>query len=311
MEKIGKYVLVGPPMVGGYGRVFKAMIPGEPGYYAIKVPKRAGNAAHVKALKDEARALGRIEHPNVIQLVDVQLEGDLPYIVMNFLEKGSLSGYLNPKLEPELVALLLMQVGSGLKAYHESGGFHRDIKPDNILLGMEGDWQFVLADASLAKVPEDGEPSTRGVIGTPGYIDPWVQAGFYDALADIYSLGVTAAVALTGMSPEQIAPNGLLQFQTLLGKLPQKRVSEPLAKLVRAMTRKERNLRPNAKLVCDFCRALLEDQPLPALPTLKAKPKQLLPVPRVETGNDLAGVLVAGGIVALIIVGIAALLGDD
>ena len=311
MEKIGKYVLIGPPMVGGYGRVFKAMVPGDKGYYAVKVPKRTGNAAHVKALKDEARALSRIEHPNVIRLVEVQLEGDLPYIVMNFLEKGSLAGYLNPKLEPELVALLLMQVGSGLKAYHESGGFHRDIKPDNILLGLEGDWQFVLADASLAKVPEDGDPSTRGVIGTPGYVDPWVQAGFYDGIADIYSLGVTAAVALTGLSPERVTSSGSVGYKSLLDQLPQKRVSGPLAKLVQAMTRKERNLRPNARLVCDFCRALLEGKPVPALPALKPRPKPMLPVPHVQTGNDLAGVLVTGGIVALIIVGIAALLGNE
>jgi serine/threonine protein kinase len=303
MTMIGKYTLLGDPMVGGLGRVFKAVIPGESKYYAIKFPKDQNNPFHCKALRDEARALARIEHPNIVRMVDSNFDGDLIYIVMDFMHKGSLSKYLNEPLAPELVALMLIQVGDALAAYHNTGGFHRDIKPDNILLGMEGEWQFMLSDASLAKVPIEGIPSTRHVGGTPGYIDPWVQACFYDAAADIYSLGISAAVALTSSSPKDVVHQGQIETGHLLAQLPETSIHTNLIKLVAAMTKQERKLRPTATIVSQYAQAVLAGGTLPELPDDRPAQQQ----PNAQS-QDLAEALLIGGVVAFAVVALVGLL---
>ena len=160
-------------------------------------------AAAMKQMRTEAASLARVKHPRVVRFIDFGFDPRWPFLVTEYVE-GSTMGELirgNP-LPAEWAVYLISQVVDGLGAVWRAGLVHRDIKPDNVLIGPNGVAKLI--DFGLAKTFQaPGTPGTSEVAGTAAYLAPEQarDASVVDPRADIYSLGVTFYEALTGKLP--------------------------------------------------------------------------------------------------------------
>lgn len=161
----------------------------------------------------EARAAARISHPNVVAVFDIGEHRGVPYIVMERLPGGTLAQELaDGTLTQARACAVVLEVLSALEAAHRLGVLHRDIKPSNILRGPDG--HAKVADFGIAKIAEDPDPGTTGVLfGTAAYLAPERLAGEPATPAtDLYSVGVVLFEALAGRPPFRAdTPLGLVQ----------------------------------------------------------------------------------------------------
>jgi hypothetical protein len=193
------------------GTVYRAHDPELNRVVALKLPRFDGpaevRALAVKRFLREARVAARVRHPHLCAIHDLGEHDGQPYLVMDYVEGGSLARRLKDTgrfEDPRQAAELARQVAEALAALHEHGIVHRDLKPGNILLDAAG--RALLTDFGLARPADPGEPLTaeHAVIGTPGYMAPEQAAGEGDGVgpgADVYSLGVVLYQMLTGRPP--------------------------------------------------------------------------------------------------------------
>jgi predicted Ser/Thr protein kinase len=161
-------------------------------------------------LTKEARFAARINHQNVVRVYDATHTTRITYIVMEFIDGGSLADAvaLRGSIPVDQVARIGIEVAAGLKAGLDEGIIHRDIKPSNVLRSRGGIWKIV--DLGLARPNYDPEAPRIGgkvmVVGTPGYMAPEqvVDSSTVDFRADIYALGVTLYEAATAKPPYPI-----------------------------------------------------------------------------------------------------------
>jgi tetratricopeptide (TPR) repeat protein len=171
---------------------------------AVKILKRrvCGDSEHCKRFLSEARACGRIKHPNVVDIYDAGMHGDEPYIVMELLEGHSLEGMLADGEEIVLPRALeiIEEAARGVAAAHEAGVIHRDLKPGNIFVSDEG---VKVLDFGISRQPEGGETKPGQILGTPFYMAPEQiqRPDQVDARTDVYALGVVLFELLTGEPP--------------------------------------------------------------------------------------------------------------
>lgn len=147
----------------------------------------------------EARAAAKISHPNIIAIYDISATEGKSYIAMEYVEGSSLSRYIDKKgpLPAREAVNIVGQACAALAAIHEAGIVHRDIKPDNILLGKGG--IVKLTDFGLAKANDHRLTRTGTAMGTPSYMAPEQVLGKEaDARSDIYSMGLVLHETLTG-----------------------------------------------------------------------------------------------------------------
>ncbi len=204
---IGNYQLRTPLGSGGMGTVYKAYDSTLQRFVAVKLMKKelAANPQFVEDFTREARAAAALNHPNIAQILSFGKADKQYYLVMELLEGGSLDHMIETrKRVPEQETLEIgIQVASALRAAHQRGVVHRDIKPDNILFNTEGHAKVV--DFGLARFAgEEKEKKTEedGIWGTPYYIAPEKVAGEpEDFRSDIYSLGGSMFHALAGRAP--------------------------------------------------------------------------------------------------------------
>ncbi|WP_239014932.1 serine/threonine-protein kinase [Archangium violaceum] len=207
---LGHYRLVQMLGSGGMGTVYLAeqIIIGA--RVAVKVlhPDMAQDTRLRSRFYAEARTVNLIGHPNIVRIFDINESKDgIHYFVMEYLEGTPLSRLPRP-VEPGLLAWLLVQACDALEAVHRSGVVHRDLKPDNLLM-MERPGELPtlkVLDFGVAKALHDTanpEQTMAGqVFGTPAYMAPEQWAGQHvDGRADVYSLGVTGYLLLTGQLP--------------------------------------------------------------------------------------------------------------
>jgi|GEM_PF-1160494 len=162
--------------------------------------------AAMRQLRTEAAALARIKHPRVVRFIDFGFDPRWPYLITEFVEGRSLGDLLRTggALPVDWTVYLLSQTVDGLGAVWRAGLVHRDIKPDNMLIGPNG--VVKLIDFGLAKAPvlqiAAGQTGPE-LAGTAAYLAPEqaMDAAVVDLRADIYSLGVTFYEALTGRLP--------------------------------------------------------------------------------------------------------------
>lgn len=151
----------------------------------------------------EARAAGRISHPNVVVVHDVIEEDGRPWIVMQLVRARSLGEVLREHgpLIPERVASIGLQVLDALRTAHAAGVLHRDVKPENVLLS--GDNRVVLTDFGIATMPEETGLTMTGVVtGTPAFLPPERLNGEpATPQSDLWSLGATLYAAVEGRPP--------------------------------------------------------------------------------------------------------------
>lgn len=161
-----------------------------------------------KRLMREARALAVVRHPRVVEVLDGGVLGDgTPYIVMENLEGRTLGGKLitRERLSKETTVAVMLELCDGLKAVHEAGVVHRDVKPDNVLVvrDREGAEHVKLIDFGMARTNSDDRLTRVGtLIGTPPYMAPEQLLGeATDLRVDVYALGVTMFECLAGHVP--------------------------------------------------------------------------------------------------------------
>ncbi|MBI3892274.1 MAG: serine/threonine protein kinase, partial [Candidatus Wallbacteria bacterium] len=153
----------------------------------------------------EAKVQARLDHPNLLRVLDAGFAGDTPYLVMELVEGGSLRDRLDKqgRLPAAEAVSVAAAIASGLAHAHAMGIVHRDLKPENVLFTGEGLAQ--VADFGLAKTSTAGESvrtATGIILGTPGYMAPEVLCGeAAGQAADVYGLGAMLYEAISGRKP--------------------------------------------------------------------------------------------------------------
>ncbi len=212
---------------GGMGSVYKARHVGLNKTVAVKILSSALNASpgQVERFLLEARAAAKLDHQNIVGVLNVGRDLGRHFIVMQYVEGETLAGKLSRegRISPREVLRIAIQVARGLAAAHGKGIIHRDIKPSNVMIGVDG--VVKVADFGLAKdLGSDAGLSRPGaVFGSPYYMSPEQAEGRrIDQRADIYSLGITLYHCLSGRRP--------FTAETPLGVLV-KHIKEPMPPL--------------------------------------------------------------------------------
>jgi len=201
-----KYEVVEKVGEGGMGVVYKALQRSMDRTVALKVlaPKYAARPKFVQRFIDEARAAGRLNHPNIIQVHDVDTENGIHYFSMEFIDGGTCAQLLkaNGPFPPDQALEITRLTAKALQYAHENRLIHRDVKPDNIMVSSSN--MVKLADLGISKSFDEAEAEERPkkIIGTPHYMAPEaIQGKRIDHRVDIYSLGATLYHLLTGQTP--------------------------------------------------------------------------------------------------------------
>jgi len=202
--------------------VFKAYQPTLDRYVAVKVlpAYHAREPVFIKRFEQEARSVAKLAHPNIVQIHDFGETDGITYIVMEYVDGGTLKDRLKKPMSVQEAADFIIQAAEGLDCAHRNGIVHRDVKPANMLLRRDG--HLLLSDFGIAKILEGTTNLTRvGTgIGTPQYMSPEQGTGqAVDRRSDIYSLGIVFFHCLTGRVPF-VAENPL--------SITLKHVNEPL-----------------------------------------------------------------------------------
>ncbi|ARF74700.1 serine/threonine protein kinase [Kitasatospora albolonga] len=264
----GRYRLLSRLGHGGMGTVWRAhdqVVDREVAVKEPRVPDHLGEREHATAhrrMQVEARAAARIDHPSVVTVHDVVVEDGRPWIVMELVRGQSLGDRLQEGiLDTREAARIGLAVLDALTAAHTAGILHRDVKPDNVLLGTAD--RVVLTDFGIAQVEgEQRLTETGAFIGSPEYISPERVLGQHPGPAsDLWSLGVVLYAAVEGMSPYRRS-NTPATLQAVLSAEPQlpARATGAFGLLVMRLLRKDPAARPSAAEV----RRVLQETAAPA-----------------------------------------------
>jgi serine/threonine-protein kinase len=199
---------------GGMGDVFRAEQLNQSRPVAIKFlhPELSQNAEVAQRFFQEAQAVNRIRHPNVVDVIDAGVSEMGPYMVMEYLDGESVGAALTRvgRFEVEAVVGTAIPVLEALDAAHRVGIIHRDLKPENVFIALDAARTSVLVrllDFGIAKILDAGEPGPRtrtGVVfGTPDYLSPEQATGEgpLDGRSDLFAVGVLIYELITGMRP--------------------------------------------------------------------------------------------------------------
>ncbi len=213
----GKFCLRQCIGVGAAGTVYKADQTSLGRTVAVKIlrPELACDRRFIKRFHDEAQAASRLNHPNVVSVIDFgQTEDGLLYLVMEFLRGLTLTEVLRTEqLTSERITDIIGQILSALEEAHARGVVHADLKADNIMVEhRRGGWDLIkVVDFGIARLtgtPDDGDDDSDGSIcGTPEYMAPEVIRGEDPTLAaDIYAVGIILYELLVGFTPFSGSP---------------------------------------------------------------------------------------------------------
>ncbi|NEB89922.1 serine/threonine protein kinase, partial [Streptomyces anulatus] len=250
----GRYRLLARLGHGGMGTVWRAhdeVVDREVAVKEPRVPEHLGEREHStvhQRMQREARAAARIDHPSVVTVHDVVVEDGKPWIVMELVRGPSLGDRLQEgTLDPREAARIGLAVLDALTAAHAIGILHRDVKPDNVMLGT-GD-RVVLTDFGIAQVEGEQQLTETGAfVGSPEYIAPERVLGQRPGPeSDLWSLGVVLYAAVEGMSPYRRSHTPAT-LQAVLSAEPQvpARGTGAFGTLVMQLLRKDPAARPPA-----------------------------------------------------------------
>ncbi|MET7680120.1 serine/threonine-protein kinase [Streptomyces sp. NPDC005423] len=250
----GRYRLRAKLGHGGMGTVWRAQDETVDREVAVKEPRvpdhlsERERANAFERMRREARAAARLDHPAVVNVHDVAVVDGRPWIVMELVTGRSLGDALQEgTLDARAAARIGLEVLGALEAAHAVGILHRDVKPDNVLLGRHD--RVVLTDFGIAQI--DGETdltATGGFVGSPEYIAPERVLGQRPGPpSDLWSLGVVLYAATEGVSPFRRS-NTPATLQSVLNATPAPPASAPgpLAELITALLAKDPARRPDA-----------------------------------------------------------------
>lgn len=208
IPQVPGYELLGELGRGGAGVVYKARQVALNRIVALKLIRSADvRSRDMVRFQAEAEAAAALQHPNVAQIYETGRYDGRPYIALEFCGRGSLTGSIRRELQsPRLAAESLLAISRAVQAAHDHGILHRDLKPDNILIGNDG--TLKVTDFGLAKRFDPGSgmagpgiTHAGTILGTPSYMAPEQTEGHADRLSDVYSLGAILYECLTGRPP--------------------------------------------------------------------------------------------------------------
>jgi eukaryotic-like serine/threonine-protein kinase len=238
----------------------------------------------------EARAIAVLSHPNVITLHDVAREDGEPFVVTEYMPAHSLATLIDllGPLPEEKAAAVADAVAAGLSAAHQAGITHRDVKPGNVLIGVDG--RVKLTDFGIARnVAERTLTSTGIMLGSPAYIAPEVAAGgVVTPAADLWGLGATLFAVIEGRPPYDV--NGAVLAtvnQVVNGEVPRPSVDGPIGEVVAGLMVKEPGERISLREVRNRLHPLL---PPPSTPLLTEED-----LARLNAAADLSAAFGAAG----------------
>lgn len=256
----GRYRLLSKLGHGGMGTVWQAKDETVDREVAVKEPRvpdhlpERERANAFERMRREARAAARLDHPAVVNVHDVAVVDGQPWIVMELVQGRSLGDALQEgTLGVRDAARIGLEVLGALEAAHAAGILHRDVKPDNVLLGRHD--RVVLTDFGIAQIEgETNLTDTGGFVGSPEYIAPERVLGQRPGPAsDLWSLGVVLYAATEGVSPFRRS-NTPATLQSVLNATPAPPASArgPLAEVINGLLEKDPARRPTAARVRDL-----------------------------------------------------------
>jgi eukaryotic-like serine/threonine-protein kinase len=201
----GRYRLEAKLGSGGMSTVYLARDETLDRPVAVKVMHRemSEQADQLERFRQEARAVAKLSHPNVVSVIDAGEDGGYPYIVFEYVEGETLKQRIARvgELDPQEAIAYAIEIARGLTVAHARKMVHRDIKPQNVLIDSEG--RAKLTDFGISRqLEQDGMTATGRVLGTTDYVAPEQAMGHgVDQRSDIYSLGVVLYEMLIGQVP--------------------------------------------------------------------------------------------------------------
>ncbi|MGB7597668.1 MAG: serine/threonine-protein kinase [Gallionella sp.] len=221
ISNLGRYEVLGELGQGAMGVVYKAKDPLIDRVVAIKTINLSlamdEKEEYEGRFYQEAKAAGRLNHPNIVTIYDVGKSGDVAYIAMELLEGRELRDIMNEGalLPIDQVLNIVAQVAQGLAYAHEHDIVHRDVKPSNIMVIRDG--HVKITDFGIARMASSSVRTQTGmVLGSPKYMSPeQVMGKTIDQRSDIFSLGVMLYEMLTGQAPFDGENVNAIMYQTL------------------------------------------------------------------------------------------------
>ncbi|MFF5424281.1 MULTISPECIES: Stk1 family PASTA domain-containing Ser/Thr kinase [unclassified Streptomyces] len=280
----GRYRVDARIAVGGMATVYRAVDTRLDRVLALKVmhPSLAADAAFVERFIREAKSVARLAHPNVVGVFDQGAEDAYVYLAMEYVEGCTLRDVLRERgaLRPRAALDILEPVLAALGAAHRAGFVHRDMKPENVLIGDDG--RVKVADFGLVRAVGTATATTGSVLGTVSYLAPeQIEHGTADTRADVYACGVVLYEMLTGGRPHSGDTPAQVLYRHLHTDVPAPSADVPglaleLDELVAAATARNPEVRPHdavalLALVLQARAALTEEQLDTAPPRARAE----------------------------------------
>ncbi|WP_329386561.1 Stk1 family PASTA domain-containing Ser/Thr kinase [Streptomyces sp. NBC_01351] len=274
----GRYRVDARIAAGGMATVYRAVDTRLDRVLALKVmhPALAADAAFVDRFIREARSVARLAHPNVVAVFDQGTDGPYVFLAMEYVSGCTLRDVLRERgaLRPRAALDILEPVLAALGAAHRAGFVHRDMKPENVLIGDDG--RVKVADFGLVRSVDSVTNTTGSVLGTVSYLAPeQIESGVADTRVDVYACGVVLYEMLTGAKPHTGGTPAQVLYQHLNEDVPPPSAAVPglavgLDELVAQATARNPELRPyDAAALLGLvreARALLGDAELDAVP---------------------------------------------
>lgn len=229
-KMLGQYQIRRQLGQGGMATVYLAYQPAIERTVAIKIMPRhfLHDPNFLERFQREVKVIARLQHPRIVPVFDYGQIDEQPYIVMAYMNAGTLADRMEQGPLPlDEVVRLVEQIAEGLDHAHGEGVIHRDFKPSNVLLDKGGNAH--LADFGIAKISESTAALTgSSIVGTPAYMAPeTANAGEVSPAVDIYALGVTLYQMLTGQHPFQADTPLRVMIAHIRDPLPDLRAVRP------------------------------------------------------------------------------------
>ncbi|MFD8191610.1 Stk1 family PASTA domain-containing Ser/Thr kinase [Streptomyces wuyuanensis] len=274
----GRYRVDARIAVGGMATVYRAVDTRLDRVLALKVmhPALAADASFVERFIREAKSVARLSHPNVVGVYDQGAEGAYVYLAMEYVAGCTLRDVLRERgaLRPRAALDILEPVLAALGAAHRAGFVHRDMKPENVLIGDDG--RVKVADFGLVRAVGSVTSTTGSLLGTVSYLAPeQIESGTADTRADVYACGVVLYEMLTGGKPHSGDTPAQVLYRHLNEDVPPPSAAVPglapgLDGLVAAATARDPESRPDDAVALlgrtREARAGLTDDQLDAVP---------------------------------------------
>ncbi|MEV5604848.1 Stk1 family PASTA domain-containing Ser/Thr kinase [Streptomyces sp. NPDC052299] len=274
----GRYRVDARIAVGGMATVYRAMDMRLDRVLALKVmhPALATDASFVERFIREAKSVAHLAHPNVVGVFDQGAQGQYVYLAMEYVAGCTLRDVLSERgaLRPRAALDILESVLAALGAAHRAGFVHRDMKPENVLIGDDG--RVKVADFGLVRAVDTVTNTTGTILGTVSYLAPeQIEHGTADTRADVYACGVVLYEMLTGDKPRDGESPAQVIYQHLHEDVPPPSAVVPglapeLDALVASATARDPEARPFDAVAllagARRARAALTDAQLDAVP---------------------------------------------